>query len=146
MPEELARPPSYFDLERTKAIQGAADQPAGDRAHRIVAASIVIAVVSIVAVVSIIAVATTTVSIATAVTAPTGKVTSAVTAAGLTSHRMSTHRVTSHGVTSHGMTGVPSAAVTSSMSGRQGPRERHATKGDCGGESDQCATKHLTLP
>jgi len=143
MPEELARPPSYFDLERTKAIQGAADQPAGDRAHRIVAASIVIAVVSIVAVVSIIAVATTTVSIATAVTAPTGKVTSAVTAAGLTSHRMSTHRVTSHRMTSRGM---PSAAVTSSMSGRQGPRERHATKGDCGGESDQCATKHLTLP
>jgi hypothetical protein len=69
-------------------------------------------------------------------------VTSAVTAAGLTSHRMSTHRVTSHRMTSRGM---PSAAVTSSMSGRQGPRERHATKGDCGGESDQCATKHLLI-
>jgi hypothetical protein len=55
---------------------------------------------------------------------------------------MSTHRVTSHGMT----TGVPSAAVTSSMSSRrQGTSYRHATKGGCGSESNQFATKHLTL-
>jgi hypothetical protein len=130
-----SRPPSHFDLEGAKAVQGAADQTTGDRGRRIVAASIIIAVVSIVAV------ATTAVTVATAVTTPTGKVTSAVTTAGVTTHRMSTHRVTSHG-----MTAMPSAAVTASMSGRQGTRYRHATKGDCGSESNQCATKHLTLP
>jgi hypothetical protein len=54
---------------------------------------------------------------------------------------MSTHCVTAHGMTTHG---VPSA-VTSTMSSRHGTSYRRATKGDCGGESNQSTTKHLTL-
>jgi hypothetical protein len=65
-------------------------------------------------------------------------VTSAVTPASVTSHRVTTHGMTTHGVTS--------ATMTSAMSSREGPSYRHAAKSDRGGESNQCTTKHLTLP
>jgi hypothetical protein len=68
-------------------------------------------------------------------------VTSAVTPAGVTSHRVTSHGVTAHGMTAHGVT----TAMTSAMSSREGSGYRHATEGDCGGESNQCTTKHLTL-
>jgi hypothetical protein len=110
-------------LVGSETIQGAAD----DRSGGIVAATVIIISISIVPV------ATTAINLTTAAIAGSArKMTSAITTTGVPAGRMSTHCVTADGMTTRGM---PSA-VTSTMSNRKGTSHRHATKGDCGSESN----------